>query len=190
MGPNGSGKTSLLWAIQQKHSSTLLPQTASDLLMFSSVKEELADSDNESRSEPGTTAKMLENLSQRLDPNRHPRDLSAGQQLSLVLAIQLSREADVLLLDEPTRGLDYEAKRHLAAQLQVLKTTKAILLASHDVEFLALVANEIIEITNGILKAPQPPQIALGALGALAPQIWQVTESVLTVEQAVAAVVR
>lgn len=189
LGANGSGKSSLLWAIQQKHAVTLLPQTASDLLMFSTVREELEDSDRESQVEPGTTARMLEKLSQRLDPNKHPRDLSAGQQLSLVLAIQLTRSTEVLLLDEPTRGLDYESKRHLAEQLKELKKDRAILLASHDVEFLALVADEILEMHNGILSASKTVEESLSALAELAPQIWQVSKTVLNVDDALASVV-
>lgn len=185
MGKNGSGKSSLLWAIREQNPElvTLLPQTASDLLIFSSVKDELSDSDREAEIQPGSTAKLLTELSQRLDPKRHPRDLSAGQQLSLVLAIQLSSQRKVLLLDEPTRGLDYQAKKQLALQLELLKAERAILLASHDVEFLALVADQVIEIDAGIVSAPQPPQQALGSLGELAPQIWQVTKSALTVQE-------
>lgn len=187
MGQNGSGKSSLLWAIREQNPNlvTLLPQTASDLLMFNSIREELQDSDRESNCEPGATAKLLTKLSQRLDPSRHPRDLSAGQQLSLVLAIQLSSQKPILLLDEPTRGLDYEAKRQLATQLRSLKPERAILLASHDVEFLALVADSIIEIASGEVSEPLSPEAALSKLDELAPQIWQVTESALTVEQAI-----
>ena len=70
-------------------------------------------------------------------------------------------------------------------QLELLKADRAILLASHDVEFLALIADQIIEIDAGIVSAPQPPQQALGSLGELAPQIWQVTKSALTVQQVI-----
>lgn len=185
MGPNGSGKSSLLWAIRNQYPDqvTLLPQTASDLLIFNSVKEELSDSDREAKLTSGSTAKLLTELSQRLDPNRHPRDLSAGQQLSLVLAIQLSSQRKILLLDEPTRGLDYQAKRQLAQQLELLKSDRAILLASHDVEFLALVADQILQLAGGILSQPQAPAEALGDLSELAPQIWQVTNDALTVQE-------
>ncbi|MFM6980577.1 MAG: ABC transporter ATP-binding protein [Micrococcales bacterium] len=191
MGENGSGKSSLLWAIRDQNTeATLMPQTASDLLMFNSVREELEDSDREAGVESGTTAKMLTKLSQRLDPHRHPRDLSAGQQLSLVLAIQLVNQSRLLLLDEPTRGLDYQAKKQLAEQLKNLKSGKAILLASHDVEFLALVADEIVEIRKGKVSQPKSLEQALGSLGELAPQVWQVTETAMTVDDAVSRINR
>ncbi|MEJ7757512.1 MAG: ATP-binding cassette domain-containing protein [Nocardioidaceae bacterium] len=56
---------------------------------------------------------------------RHPRDLSEGQKLSLVLAIQLTAGPRVLLLDEPTRGLDYAAKTALAGIIGTLRQQRA-----------------------------------------------------------------
>ena len=176
MGPNGSGKTTLLWALvgelerSAKVSGTiepnlglikpnerlakvaLVPQRASDLLFLSSVSQELEESDRFSKLKPGSTAKVLEKISGRLDPNKHPRDLSAGQQLALVIALQLSKKAEILLLDEPTRGLDYVAKRALAGQLMELKESgKTIILASHDVEFVAQVADRVLVLANSKL---------------------------------------
>jgi energy-coupling factor transport system ATP-binding protein len=173
MGPNGSGKTTLLWALvgelekSAKLSGTiepnlgnvrpndrlktiaLVPQRASDLLFLNTLSEELAESDRFSNLQPGSTAKVLEKISGRLDPNQHPRDLSAGQQLALVIAIQLAKNASILLLDEPTRGLDYVAKRALAGQLIELKAAqKTIILASHDTEFVAQVADRVVVLAN------------------------------------------
>ena len=173
MGPNGSGKTTLLWALvgeleksaklegtiepnlgnlkpnDRLRTIALVPQRASDLLFLNSLSQELAESDRFSNLTPGSTAKVLEKISGRLDPNQHPRDLSAGQQLALVIAIQLAKNASILLLDEPTRGLDYVAKRALAGQLIELKAAqKTIILASHDTEFVAQVADRVVVLAN------------------------------------------
>ena len=211
IGPNGSGKTSLLWSLQGQlgHSGrveladgtepknirpiprleklAMVPQWAADLLMLNSIAQEMNDSDSFAQVEQGTTANLFRKLAGRIDPARHPRDLSAGQQLALVLAIQLAKGAQVPLLDEPTRGLDYESKKQLAAQLDAVKKQgKAILLASHDVEFIALVADQILALERGQLVATGPAHEVLSQLGANAPQIWQVTEQATRVDQVIA----
>ena len=170
-GPNGSGKSSCLWAIQgsgvRSAGSVLVnredpaslsskgrlalvakvPQRATDLLFLNTVSAELFESDLASGAASGSTAKILESLIGRIDPTLHPRDLSAGQKLALVLAIQLVKDAPLLLLDEPTQGLDYVAKDHLAKQLKRLAATgKAILLASHDEDFVALICDQVIRL--------------------------------------------
>ncbi|MDN5893979.1 MAG: ATP-binding cassette domain-containing protein, partial [Nocardioides sp.] len=134
MGRNGSGKSSLLWALQgsgprqggrvrvgdldpQDLTSTqarklvgLVPQTASDLLYLESVAAECAAADRESTADPGTCRTLLDRLAPDIGDDQHPRDLSEGQRLALVLAVQLSAAPQIMLLDEPTRGLDYAAK--------------------------------------------------------------------------------
>lgn len=210
MGKNGSGKSSVLWAIQGggKRSSgtvetkfgdpkslssaerlcilTLVPQKAADLLFLNSLADELAESDKFAELGDSGTSKIFEALTGRLDPKIHPRDLSAGQQLALVLALQLVKGAGILLLDEPTRGLDYAAKRSLAKQLRSLrKEGKSVLVASHDVEFVALVADRVLHLENGNLVSDQSAIEALG-VGSLHPtQISQITaeQGLLTLHQ-------
>ena len=170
-GPNGSGKTSCLWAIQgsgARSAGTVLvngqdptrlnsqdrlalvakvPQRATDLLFLTTVSAELFESDKTSGAAAGSTSKILESLIGRIDPTLHPRDLSAGQKLALVLAIQLVKDAPLMLLDEPTQGLDYLAKDHLAEQLKRLASTgKAILIASHDDDFVSLICDHVIRL--------------------------------------------
>jgi energy-coupling factor transport system ATP-binding protein len=170
-GPNGSGKSSCLWAIQgsgnRSAGSVLVngqdpsnlkskerlalvakvPQRATDLLFLSTVSAELMESDQASGTAAGSTAKILESLIGRIDPTLHPRDLSAGQKLALVLAIQLVKDAPLLLLDEPTQGLDYVAKDQLVNQLKRLAAAgKAILLASHDEEFVSVICDQVIRL--------------------------------------------
>lgn len=181
-GANGSGKTSLLWAIQgtgngskavstgtvsvrgfgdprelkprdRLRAITMVPQRAADLLFLNSLSEELSESDRFAEVPPNSTATIFAQLAGKVNPALHPRDLSSGQQLALVLALQLVKGANVLLLDEPTRGLDYVAKKHLAAQLKTLSNQgKAILLATHDFEFVAQVADRELNLVEGVIQ--------------------------------------
>ncbi|MFM6971882.1 MAG: ABC transporter ATP-binding protein [Rhodoluna sp.] len=178
MGSNGSGKSSLLWALQGSGARssgqitsrlgdtkslsaenrlgliTLVPQTASDLLFLNSLGEELAESDNFAGAPATSTSKYFEELAGRINPAIHPRDLSSGQQLALVLAMQLVKDAGIILLDEPTRGLDYATKHQLAEHLIALRQRgKAILVASHDVEFVAQISDRVMLLDEGRLIA-------------------------------------
>lgn len=155
LGDNGSGKSTLLWAVlqeawRQSAEVAMVPQNAQDLLFLSSVSDELAEAD--ARVLPGAkrTSSYLEELVGRVDPLQHPRDLSAGQQLALVLAIQLSAGAKTLILDEPTRGLDSRARQSLASSLHSLREQgHAVLIATHDRDFLENVADRTLLIENG-----------------------------------------
>lgn len=155
VGENGSGKTSLLWcalrsAQAQKYPTAMVPQNAADLLFLPTLSEELAESDSLNDLPPTSTAKQFETLAGRVDPSTHPRDLSAGQQLALVLAIQISTKAKLLILDEPTRGLDLRSKAALREQLIALKNLgHSILLASHDLSFVNGISDEVITMRAG-----------------------------------------
>jgi energy-coupling factor transport system ATP-binding protein len=130
----------------------MVPQNAQDLLFLSSVSEELADADE--RLLPGAkrASSFLEELVGRIDPLKHPRDLSAGQQLALVLAIQLSAGAKTIILDEPTRGLDARARQALASSLYSLRDQgHSILVATHDRDFLENVADRTLVVENGVV---------------------------------------
>jgi energy-coupling factor transport system ATP-binding protein len=200
MGKNGSGKSSVLWAIQGggKRDSgsvttefgdpnslsaeeklcvlTLVPQKAADLLFLNSLADELEESDKYAQQSEPATSRIFEAMAGRLDPKIHPRDLSAGQQLALVLALQLVKGAGIVLLDEPTRGLDYAAKRSLAKQIRTLRSEgKAVLVASHDVEFVALVADRVLEINQGRLVSNQDVQTALSVGASHPTQMSQIS---------------
>jgi energy-coupling factor transport system ATP-binding protein len=183
MGENGSGKSSLIWAIhglgkrtggsvtspwgdplslsdeERLGAITLVPQKASDLLFLNSLAEELQESDTVAQVPPTSTASLFAQFAGRVDPRKHPRDLSAGQQLALVLAVQLVKGARVVLLDEPTRGLDYEAKRALARIIEKLKDEgKGVVLASHDIEFVAMLATRVLVLESGRIVEEGNPQ--------------------------------
>jgi energy-coupling factor transporter ATP-binding protein EcfA2 len=85
---------------------------------------------------------------------RRPRDLSSGERERLALAAVLATDADVLLLDEPTRGVDPDARLRLAALLQELAARHAIVLVTHDDELVGAVADRVVSLgTHGELRA-------------------------------------
>ena len=199
MGRNGSGKSSLLWALQgsgprvrgdvrvdgrdpadldpaeARRLVGLVPQDADDLLYLETVIAECRQADRESSAAPGTCRGLLDRLVPGVPDETHPRDLSEGQRLALVLAIQLAARPRVVLLDEPTRGLDYAAKRHLAAALRELASDgRAILLSTHDVEFVATVADRVLVLADGEIVADGSAEGVLVASPAFAPQVARI----------------
>lgn len=157
VGENGAGKTTLLWEVlrdawHQGVEVAMVPQNAADLLFLGSVSEELEEADRMAGAFGIRASQRLADLAGRIDPSRHPRDLSAGQQLALVIAIQLAKNAKVIILDEPTRGLDDASKRALATALVGLRDDGcAILVATHDLEFLDGLADVKIMLNKGAL---------------------------------------
>ncbi|MGI8682443.1 MAG: ABC transporter ATP-binding protein [Mycobacteriales bacterium] len=214
MGRNGAGKTTLLSALQgglkpergtvtldadlvhtvgaraRRRLVSLVPQEPGDLLYLDTVGAECAQADMESDAAPGSTLALFARLIPGVSAELDPRDLSEGQRLSLVLAIQLAGGPRVVLLDEPTRGLDYAAKDRLTEILTDLaRAGTAVALSSHDVEFVAATADRVAVLSDGeviadastaevVLFSPTyAPQVAK----ILAPGAW------LTVRQVEAA---
>ena len=154
----------------------LVPQTPTDLLYLPSVREELERSDRESGAD---TRGILDSLLPEVPDSAHPRDLSEGQRLALVLAIQLAAGPQVILCDEPTRGLDYSAKRALVSAIETLrKRGHAVLIATHDVEFAALCADRVLEMAGGEIIADGPAVDILSSSVGYAPQVAKVTAGV------------
>ncbi|MQA77511.1 MAG: ATP-binding cassette domain-containing protein [Streptosporangiales bacterium] len=199
MGRNGAGKSSLLWALQgtgrrqrgevavhgadpagesperARRLVGLVPQTPSDLLYLERVADECAQADAESGAEPGTAAALFGRLAPGVPVDRHPRDLSEGQRLALVLAIQLAAAPRVVLLDEPTRGLDYPGKRRLAQVLTGLAADGAsVVVATHDVEFVATVAGRVVVLAEGEIVADGPTADVVVSSPLFAPQVAKV----------------
>ncbi len=135
----------------------LIPQDPGLLLYSSSVERELNEADRDGGLEPGTSAAWFAQFQPEVEGSRHPRDLSEGQRLCLALAIVMASAPPLLLLDEPTCGLDNHAKEHLGIVLGKLADQgTAIVLASHDVEFIATVSDRVIELDNGVLVSSWP----------------------------------
>ncbi len=164
----------------------LVPHTPSDLLYLDTVGDELAQADKESHAPDGCARRLLDRLVANVDDSAHPRDLSEGQRLALVLAIQLVAEPRVVLLDEPTRGLDYDAKRHLAGVLGDLAASgHAVVVATHDVEFVAAATHRVVVMADGEIVADGPTSDVIVASPSLAPQVAKILAPLpwLTVDQ-------
>jgi len=169
----------------------LVPSDPADLLEHATLEQECRASDRDGRLEPGTTRAVLALLAPELADGMHPRDLSEGQRLLVALAIVLAARPPVLLLDEPTRGLDYPTKARLVDLARGLATAgHCIMLATHDVELVAEVATRVIVLADGEVVADGPtadivvasPMLAPQVAKVLAPQPWltvaEVTSSV------------
>ncbi|NET31902.1 MAG: ABC transporter ATP-binding protein [Cyanothece sp. SIO1E1] len=89
-----------------------------------------------------------------------PHALSGGQQRRLSLAVQLIRQPHLLLLDEPTAGLDWSMRRQLVSLLQKLKTHWTLLVVSHDPEELSAIADQCWTLNHGELCAANPVSLA------------------------------
>ncbi len=164
----------------------LVPQEPGDLLYAETVAAECDAADRDAGLPSGSCAALLEGLVPGLDPDRHPRDLSEGQRLALVLAIQLISDPPVVLLDEPTRGLDYTAKRRLVALLRRLAAEgRAVVLATHDVELVAAVASRTVVLADGEVVVDGPTSEVVVGSPAFAPQISKVVAPLpwLTVDE-------
>ncbi|WBB53658.1 ATP-binding cassette domain-containing protein [Verrucosispora sp. WMMD573] len=218
MGRNGSGKSSLLWALQgsgprqggtvvasgpdgavdprslsagrARRQVGLVPQTPGDLLYLETVDAECVQADRESDAPAGTCRALLDQLTPALPGDQHPRDLSEGQRLALALAVQLTAAPPVVLLDEPTRGLDYLAKRQFTAIVRRLAADgRAVVVATHDVELVATLADRVMVMAQGEIVADGTTAEVMLASPAFAPQVAKVLapQPWLTVDQVTAA---
>jgi energy-coupling factor transport system ATP-binding protein len=200
MGRNGAGKSSLLKSLagiadvsngavnvsglnpqnlkgkERRTSIGFIPQEPSDLLYGQSVQIECEQADKDNEMPSGTTAQILHQLVPGVSANTHPRDLSEGQRLGLALSIVLSSNPGVLILDEPTRGLDYQAKKELTKILiEFAKATnKCVVLATHDVELVAELATRVMFLADGDIVADGSTLDVLLSSPAFAPQVSKV----------------
>ncbi|MEU2317093.1 ABC transporter ATP-binding protein [Streptomyces althioticus] len=153
----------------------LVPQEPRDLLYADTVAAECAAADRDAEAEPGTCRALLAELLPSVADDMHPRDLSEGQRLTLALAVVLTARPPLLLLDEPTRGLDYAAKARLTAILRRLAAEgHAIVMATHDVELAAELAHRVVLLAEGEVIADGPSAEVVVASPAFAPQVAKI----------------
>ncbi|WP_406469940.1 ATP-binding cassette domain-containing protein [Streptomyces hirsutus] len=199
MGRNGAGKSTLLGAlvglVEPSAGSVrtggavphrtrprdlvrrvgLVPQEPRDLLYADTVAAECAAADRDAEAEPGACRALLSELLPGIADDAHPRDLSEGQRLTLALAVVLTARPPLLLLDEPTRGLDYAAKARLVTVLRGLAAGgHAILLATHDVELAAELAHRVVLLAEGEVIADGPAADVVVASPSFAPQVAKI----------------
>ncbi|MFE3161996.1 ABC transporter ATP-binding protein [Streptomyces sp. NPDC059224] len=199
MGRNGAGKSTLLGALVglvEPGSGTvraggavprrtrphdlvrlvgLVPQEPRDLLYADTVGVECAAADRDAGALPGTCRELVSGLLPGVADDTHPRDLSEGQRLALALAVVLTARPPLLLLDEPTRGLDYAAKARLVGVLRGLAADgHAIVLATHDVELAAEIAHRVVLLAEGEVIADGPTDDIVVSSPSFAPQVTKV----------------
>ena len=214
LGENGAGKTTLLKTINGllspqrgkiflkggeitgKRAETLadriayLSQDPNDYLFHNTVQEEIAygikvrGSKNPERVKKTMQLLEIEHLAEA-----HPRDGSGGERQRIALGAVLVTDPDILLLDEPTRGLDPAMKEHLASLLQKIQDKgKTIVVVTHDVEFAVEVATRVLILHDGQVVADGDRETVLANSLYYAPQINRLfrgmDENVPTVEAA------
>jgi energy-coupling factor transporter ATP-binding protein EcfA2 len=193
IGRNGAGKTTLLRALAGVQplvagavrarsgvpprpgvDVAACPQDAETVLFAETAAEEVAAT-LRARGSERAPEEVLELVGVGALAGRHPRDCSSGQRLLIALAAVVATDAPVLLLDEPTRGLDAGAKQVLAAFLRRFAGAgRGVVIASHDVELVARAADRVAVLAEGELIDEGPPERVLGDSSVFAPQVTRV----------------
>jgi len=152
-GPNGSGKTTLAKiaaGLLEPASGTVeraraayLSQDPGRYVVAERAEEEVALAADPARARASLARVGLADLAER-----HPRDLSSGERERLALAAVLVTEPDLLVLDEPTRGIDPERKAELARLLRADAPRRATLVVTHDLPWAAEVADRVVSLES------------------------------------------
>ncbi len=219
MGRNGSGKTTLLkqlvgllrpqrgeveivdprshQALNTRRAAVediigivgYVPQNPNALLFNDTVRQELDFTRRGHRLPPADHEALLGTLGLAAHAEDYPRDLSVGERQRVALASILVAEPQILLLDEPTRGLDYAQKEALVAFLQAEKARgRTIIMATHDVELVAGCADRVVLLGDGQVVVDGPARQVMAESLVFASQINKLYRdpALLTVEDVLA----
>ena len=174
MGRNGAGKSTMLriakgleeptrGKVERAGEVALLLQNPGDYLVHGHAVEDA-----------GVAGVAAAGLAGREEAN--PRDLSGGERQRLALEVVLGGEPAVVLLDEPTRGMDRIHKDGLAARIrQFAEGGAAVMVATHDTEFAASLADRIVLLGQGVVIADGPPREVLGGGRHFSTEVARVT---------------
>lgn len=176
VGPNGAGKTTLLKLLAGilrpvagtlryegkkglpkagRNAIAYLPQDPALLFAFDTVREELGETASKDPDGAAETERLVNRLSLGGLLDSHPYDLSGGEQTRLAIAKLLLLSPRVLLLDEPTAGLDPVAKRELSVLLRELAGEGCgMIVATHDLDFAAEISDRAAAFFNATLTTP------------------------------------
>ena len=163
-GPNGSGKTTLarlivglikpeMGEIRVEGTAGLVMQDPDHQLFMDTVKREITFGLDDYSD--GDVEDLLETMKLHQLMERHPHSLSGGEKQRTLISVYLFRKPDLIIMDEPTTGMDLDNMKRLAGWIGKLKGMGvAMILISHDLEFLQMVADRTIMMDNGALVLP------------------------------------
>ena len=170
VGGNGCGKSTMLSVLaktvklQRGHmergaaSAALLPQNPKALLVAETVRDELMEWASTCGYDEAAARERAASLGLSGLDGRHPYDLSGGQRQLLALAKLLLIGPELLLLDEPTKGLDLASRRIIARALRDhAKAGGTVIMATHDLDFAEQVADDIAMMFDGEIACMEPP---------------------------------
>lgn len=170
VGGNGCGKSTMLSVLaktvklQRGHmergaaSAALLPQNPKALLVAETVRDELMEWASTCGYDEAVARERAASLGLSGLDGRHPYDLSGGQRQLLALAKLLLIGPELLLLDEPTKGLDLASRRIIACALRDhAKAGGTVIMATHDLDFAEQVADDIAMMFDGEIACMEPP---------------------------------
>ncbi len=195
LGRNGAGKTTLLrvlgrlltaraGSIEGPGTVAYVPQDPNTLLFAATVRAELEQTLHLlGRRDHGEVDHWLAALDLAHLAGRHPRSLAGGERQRVAVAAVAVGGADVLLLDEPTRGMDAPSRAGLERALRAhAESGGAVVLATHDVELAARSAGRVVVLGDGDVVASGPARTVLAG-SLFAPQVLRVLPPFLTVDE-------
>jgi energy-coupling factor transport system ATP-binding protein len=166
-----------------------VPQNPDALLFNDTVRGELDFTRRGHDQPPGDDDNLLAALGLLPHAEHYPRDLSVGERQRVALAAILVAEPEILLLDEPTRGLDYRQKAALAAILEREKARgRTVVMATHDVELAASCADRVVILGDGQIIVDGPARRVMSESLVFASQVNKLFRdpALLTVEDVLA----
>ena len=170
VGGNGCGKSTMLSVLAKTAklqrgrmmrgvaSAALLPQNPKALLVAETVRDELMEWASTCGYDEVAAQEQAARLGLAGLEARHPYDLSGGQRQLLALAKLLLIGPELLLLDEPTKGLDLASRRIIARALRDhAKAGGTVIMATHDLDFAEQVADDVAMMFDGEIACMEPP---------------------------------
>lgn len=215
MGRNGSGKTTLLkhivgllrpergkvelWGEDAKGKDVediarrvgYVPQNPGSLLFADTLRDELDFTRRSHGLDTGGYDDLLQSLHLSRLVDSYPRDLSSGERQRAAMATILVADPEIILLDEPTRGLDYHQKQTLAEFLSSKQQDgKAIVISTHDVELVAQCAERVVIMAEGQIVVDGPARQVMSDSMVFSSQISKLfgDDRFITVDDVLAAV--
>lgn len=205
MGRNGSGKTSLLRVIagldqpvsgrvalaggHRKGAIGYVPQQPAALLWHESIRADIRFAMQAAQQQGGDVGmdEFLEQLGILALADRHPRDLSVGERVRAAIAVALAGDPSILLLDEPTRGMDWEAKATLMTLSgRLCAQGVPVVFATHDVELMANWADRVVLLGDReVVAVGSPREVLTNSLTFSTQMNTLLGGSILTVDGAI-----